>query len=200
MIQRLPQLLSLGCLLLLATSTFAQCPPSKGTDQDKLCWSLQYILYAAQTDYREFRAPKGPAPDVSLGSTKVPCQISTWANNVPMYMCYAEIPLADAQQWYAKTIAALMQLQYLWHFKIDSPGSDHFVDGGPPDCEVPPADGPYIGQCPLHLQEVKQRDGTAKVYLWLNSYSSPYLMHKPPQAPPTNPQHSNGKESTPASK
>lgn len=182
--QKLPRLFSLFCLCLLPASALAQCPRSTGTEQDKLCWSLQYILYAAQTDYREFRAPHGPAPDVSLGTTKVPCQVSAWLNNVAMYMCSADVSLAEGQEWYTKTMASLQQLQYLWHFKIESPGADHFVDAGPPDCEVPtevpPRDGPYFGQCPLHLQEVRQPDGTAKVYLWVNSYTSPYLALKPP--------------------
>jgi len=57
------------------------------------------------------------------------------------------------------------------------------VDAGPPDCEVPPNEGPYLGQCPLHLQVVKQNDGTAKLYLWMNSLSSPYLMNRPPPHP-----------------
>jgi hypothetical protein len=144
------------------------------------------MLYAAQTDYREFRAMKTPGPDASVGATKVPCQVSTWANNVPMYICYAQVPLADAQEWYTKTISTLQELQYLWKFKIDSLAADHYVDGGPEGCEVPPVtadEGPYLGQCPLHLQVVKQSDGTAKLYLWLNSYSSPYLVHKPPTPP-----------------
>jgi hypothetical protein len=181
--RKLRQFLAFALLCLLPISARAQCPRSTGTDQDKLCWSLQYILYAAQTDYREFRAPQGPSPEVSLGSIKVPCRVSAWLNNVAMYMCYAELPLADSQQWYAGTMTALKQLQYQWHFKVESPGTDHYVDGGPPDCEVPPQDGPYFGQCPLHLQEVTQLDGTSKVYLWLNSYTSAYLAFKPPSQP-----------------
>jgi hypothetical protein len=31
------------------------------------------------------------------------------------------------------------------------------------------ADGPYLGQCPLHLQTVRQSDGTARISFWLNS-------------------------------
>lgn len=180
MCARVSGILFLVCLGLFPLPALAQC-------QDQFCRNLQHILYAAQTDFREFRAMKTPGPNISVGTAKVPCQMSAWVNNVPMYMCYGQVSLAEGQQWYSKTIAALNLLQYLWRFKIDSHGSDHFVDGGPPDCDVPPADGPYIGQCPLHLQVVKQADGTAKIYLWVNSYSSPYLIHKPPAAPSKTP-------------
>ncbi|MGB9431796.1 MAG: hypothetical protein WBQ89_06105 [Candidatus Acidiferrum sp.] len=77
----------------------------------------------------------------------------------------------------------LQTLNPAWHFQITSPGDDRYVDAGPPDCEVPPHNGPYIGQCPLHLEAAKQSDGTAKVYLWMNSLSSPYLLHRPPTPP-----------------
>lgn len=189
MSMRLSRLFSLFCFGFVPIPVLAQC-------KDQPCRNLQYILYAAQTDFREFRAMRTPGPDASAGAAKVPCQMSAWANNVPMYICYAQVPLAAGQEWYAKTIAALTVLQYSWHFKIDSPASDHFVDGGPPDCEVPPANGPYIDQCPLHLQAVKQPDGTAKLYLWVNSYSSPYLVHKPPP-PPAKPAPSSPPKSSP---
>jgi hypothetical protein len=182
------------CFAALPFPALAQCRRSGIAADDQLCRSLQYILYAAQTDFREFRSGGTPTPDVSFGSAKVPCQLSNWANNVPMVMCYGEVFLPDAEAWYIKTLAALQQLQYLWHFKIDSAGTDHYVDGGPPDCEVPPSDGPYRGQCPLHLQAVKQADGTSKVYLWVDSYSSPYLAPKPPP-PPSKPKASHGDNS-----
>jgi hypothetical protein len=177
MTRQIPRIISFLCFSLLPTVALAQC-------QDQLCRNLQYILYAAQTDFREFRGPKAPNPDVSVGGAKVPCQMSAWSNNVPMYICAGEVTLADSEEWYTKTLAALQRLQYLWHFKIDASGSDHYVDGGPADCEITPAggDGPYLGACPLHLQAVKQPDGSAKVYLWLNSYTSPYLVPKPPPA------------------
>jgi hypothetical protein len=175
-----PRWLSFLCLCLLPIPALGQC-------QDQPCHNLQYILYAAQTDFREFRAMKTPGPDMTVGAAKVPCQMSAWANNVPMYICYAQVPFADGEEWYTKTLAAAQKLQYLWHFKIDSPASDHFVEGGMPGCEVPPADGPYLWQCPLHFQAVKQADGTIKLYLWLNSYSSPYLVPKPPPPPPKSP-------------
>lgn len=190
-------LFCLFCLGFLPIRTFAQCPDP----HDRHCWNLQYMLYAAQTDFREFqpseelsglglfpdyhrRTPAStlPNPDASFGEANVPCQVSAWLNGVAMYMCQGQVSIADAEQWYGSTLADLQQLQYLWQFKIESRGTDHYVDAGPPGCEVAPmdgpyvADGPYVGQCPLHLQSVKQPNGAAKVYLWLTSYSSPYLV------------------------
>jgi hypothetical protein len=188
------------CLGVLPISTVAQCKDP----HDKHCWNLQYILYAAETDFREFRPSKPlkagdpkikvPNPDVSAGAAQVPCHTSIWSSAVAVYMCSAEIPVADAEEWYGKTMKELQQLQYRWEFKTAGAGTDHYVDAGPAGCEVPPlektysdgssadgpylADGPYIGQCPLHLEAVTQADGTAKVYFWLSSYSSPYLTHK----------------------
>jgi hypothetical protein len=163
-------------LALLRMQALAQC-------SGQLCQNLQNILDGAVTDFREYRANKTAGPDVSVEGTKVPCQMSTWVNNVPMYICYAQVPVAESRAWYARTLQALQTLNPTWHFRITSPGDDRYVDAGPPDCEVPPNDGPYIGQCPLHLQAVKQSDGTAKVYLWMNSLSSPYLLHRPPTPP-----------------
>lgn len=111
-----------------------------------------------------------------------------------MYMCAADIPAADVEAWYGKTMADLQQLQYLWQFKINTTGTGHYVDAGPAGCDIAPleknysdgspsggpylADGPYIGTCPLHLETVKQPDGKAKVYFWVNSYSSPHLARR----------------------
>jgi hypothetical protein len=168
---------SLLCFsLLLAVSAFAQC-------KDRLCQNLQNILYAAVTDFREYRANKTAAPDLSTEGAKVPCQMSTWANNVPMYVCFAQIPYASAETWYASTLDSLRILQPTWHFKIESPVADHFVDAGLPDCDVPATEGPYLGHCPLHLQTTKQTDGSAKIYLVMSSLSSPYLVNRPPGPP-----------------
>ena len=161
--------------LLLPRPALAQC-------NDQLCRNLQNILDQAVTDFREFRASNVAGPDVSIDRTNVPCQMSLWANNVPMYICYGKVPIPDSQKWYARTLQTLQSLNPAWHFQVSSSGEDHYVDAGPPDCEVPPNDGPHRGQCPLHLQTVKQSDGTTKLYLWVNSYSSPYLL-KPPPAP-----------------
>jgi hypothetical protein len=106
-------------------------------------------------------------------------------SEVPVYMCSAEVPAQEAEQWYAKTMADLHELQYLWEFKSESPAADHFVDAGPQGCDVARfettnyggyhlegpyiAEGPYLGQCPLHLQTVRQSDGTARISFWLNS-------------------------------
>jgi len=185
-------LLSLFCASFFAVPTFAQCR----NQQDRACWSLQYILYAAETDFREFRGstplkprdPKltPPNPDLSVGAIHVPCHTDFWlSNEVAVYMCSAEVPAQEAEEWYAKTMADLHELQYLWQFKSESPGADHYVDAGPQGCEAARlettnyggyhlegpyiADGPYLGQCPLHLQTVGQSDGTTRISFWLNS-------------------------------
>ena len=103
--------------------------------------------------------------------------MSTWANNVPMLVCYAEAPLANASNWYARAINDLRQLNSSWNFAIKTPGDDRYVDAGPPDCEPTPTEGPYIGQCPLRLEVRKQGNGSAQIYLVVNSFNSPYLLH-----------------------
>jgi hypothetical protein len=162
--------------------------PSLGQCSDPLCKNLQTILDAAVTDFRVYRLNKEVGPDVSTGGTIVPCQPSTWANNVPMYICYAQVPSPDSQKWFARALQVLQSLNPAWHFQINSPGENHYVDAGPLDCEITPTEGPYLGQCPLHLQVEKQGDGTAKVYLWMNSLSSSYLLkHVPAPASKTVP-------------
>jgi hypothetical protein len=185
-------LLSLFFASFFAVPTFAQCK----NQQDRACWSFQYILYAAETDFREFRGstrlkPRDPLltppnPDLSVGAIQVPCHTDVWlSSEVPVYMCSAEVPAQEAEEWYAKTMADLHELQYLWQFKGESPGADHYVDAGPQGCDVAQfettnyggyhvegpyiAAGPYLGQCPLHLQTVRQNDGTARITFWLNS-------------------------------
>jgi hypothetical protein len=185
-------LLSLFCASFFAVPTFAQCK----NQQDRACWSLQYILYAAETDFREFRGSTRlkskdplltpPNPDLSVGAIHVPCHTDFWlSSEVAVYMCSAEVPAQEAEEWYAKTMADLHELQYLWQFKGESPGEDHYIDAGPQGCEAAQletinyggyhlegpyiAAGPYLGQCPLHLQTVRQSDGTARISFWLNS-------------------------------
>jgi len=193
MYRKISWLLSLFFLAsFFAVPTFAQCK----NQQDRACWSLQYILYAAETDFREFRGgtrlkprdplPTPPNPDLSVGAIHVPCHTDVWLRSeVPVYMCSAEVPAQEAEEWYAKTMADLHELQYLWQFKSESPGEDHYVDAGPQGCEAAQletinyggyhlegpyiAAGPYLGQCPLHLQTVRQSDGTARISFWLNS-------------------------------
>jgi hypothetical protein len=157
--------------------------PALAQCKDHLCQNLQTLLFAAVTDFREFRGNTVPAPDLSVAGTKIPCQRTAWANNVPMYICFAQISYMSAETWYANALESLRILQPTWHLKIDSPVADHFVDAGPPDCDVPATEGPYLGHCPLHLQVTKQADGTAKVYFWMSSLSSPYLVNRPPDAP-----------------
>jgi hypothetical protein len=157
--------------------------PAPAQCSEQLCRNLQAILDEAVTDFRGYRANKTSGPDVSIEGTAVPCQMSLWANNVPMYICYAKVPNPDSQRWYARTLQILQGLNPTWHFEISSSGEDHYVDAGPPGCEIPPQDGPHRGQCPLHLQTMKQSDGTSKLYLWMNSISSPYLLKPPPPLP-----------------
>jgi hypothetical protein len=185
-------LLSFFCATFFAVPASAQCK----NQQDRACWSLQYILYAGETGFREFRGsppikPGGhnlapPSPDLSVGAIHVPCHTDFWlSSEVPVYMCSAELPAQEAEEWYAKTMADLHELQYLWQFKSESPGADHYLDAGPQGCEPPQvetisygafhaaepylASGPYLGQCPLHLQTVRHPDGTARISFWLNS-------------------------------
>jgi hypothetical protein len=185
-------LLSFVCATFFAVPASAQCK----NQQDRACWSLQYILYAGETDFREFRGTTPlkagdrkltpPSPDLSVGAIHVPCRADFWlSSEVPVYMCSAELPAQEAEEWYAKTMADLQELQYLWQFKSESPGTDHYVDAGPQGCEPPQvetitygafhaeepylASGPYLGQCPLHLQTVRHPDGTARISFWLNS-------------------------------
>lgn len=192
MIGKISWLLSLFCASFFAVPTFAQCK----NQQDRACWSLQYILYAADTDFREFRGSTPlirrdlkltpPNPDLSVGAIHVPCHTDFWlSSKVTVYMCSAEVLAQEAEEWYAKTMADLHELQYLWQFKTESAGADHYVDAGQQGCEVARVettsyggfhveesyivDGPYLGQCPLHLQTVRQADGTARISFWLNS-------------------------------
>lgn len=151
--------------------------------KDQPCSSVQNILDAAVIDFRGYRSHTTDLPDVSTQDAKVPCQMTTWANNVPMCICYAQIPFASGSAWYARTLDAVKSLNPSWHFNVRSPGDNHYVDAGPPGCEITPTEGPYIGQCPLHLEITKVNDGSAKLYLMMNSLSSPFLLqHIPPPA------------------
>ena len=157
---------------LFPMSARAQC-------KDQLCSNIQDILDGATIDFRGFAAHTVHVPEASTESTKVPCSTSTWANNVPMLICFAQVPLGNAAAWYTRTLDALKLLSPpSWQFNIKTPGDNRYVDAGPPDCEQPtPTEGPYIGQCPLHLEVSRQPDGSAKIYLVVNSFSSPYLVH-----------------------
>src|SRR5579864_2197200 len=190
--RKISWVLSLFFASFFAAPTFAQCK----NQQDRACWSLQYILYGAETDFREFRGSTPlkpgdprltpPNPGLSVGTIHVPCHTDFWlGSEVAVYMCSAEVSPQEAEEWYAKTMADLHELQYLWQFQSESPGADHYVDAGPQGCEAARlettnygghhlegpyiAEGPYLGQCPLHLQTVRQSDGTARISFWLNS-------------------------------
>ena len=173
------QTISILCFCLLPIPALGQC-----TDQP--CQNLQNILDAAVTDFRPYGADKTGGPELLTNGVKVACQMRAWANNVSMYMCYAQVSQQDGQNAYSSLFDALQQLRPAWRFQVSSPDGDHFVRAGPPDCENPPNDGPYVGDCPLQLQTVKQKDGTVRLHFWMNSLSSPYLVKRPP-APKTVP-------------
>lgn len=217
MSRKISWLLSLFCASFFAVPTFAQCK----NQQDRTCWGLQFILYASETDFREFRGstplkPRDPRvtppnPDLSVGEIHVPCRADFWlSSDVAVYLCSAEVPAQEAEEWYAKTMADLHELQYLWQFKSESPGGNHYVDAGPQGCEVPKlettiyagnqveepyiADGPYLGQCPLHLQTVRQANGMARISFWLNSSTN---LARNPAPPPKSPELSASANSEP---
>jgi len=167
------QAISVLCFCFLPIPALAQC-----TDQP--CQNLQNILDAAVTDFRPYGADKTGGPELSINGVKVVCQMRAWANNVSMYMCYAQVPQQDGQNAYSSILDALKRLKPAWRFQVSSPDGDHFVRAGPPDCENPPNDGPYFGDCPLQLQTMKQSDGTVRLHFWMNSLSSPYLVKRPP--------------------
>lgn len=171
------QAISILWFCFLPIPALAQC-----TDQP--CQNLQNILDAAVTDFRPYGADKTGGPELSTNGVKVACQMRAWANNVSMYMCFAQLPQQDAQNVYSTLLDALKRLKPAWRFQVSSPDDDHFVRAGPPDCENPPNDGPYAGDCPLQLQSVKQKDGTVMLHLWMNSLSSPYLAKRPPAPKP----------------
>jgi len=160
-----------GLFFLLPKSACAQC-------RDQFCYNIQNILDSAAIDFRGYNAHTVSLPDVSTESTKVPCSTSKWANNVAMVICYAQVPLGNATNWYGRVMDAFKLLSSSWHFDIKTPGDSRYVDAGPPDCKPTPTEGPYIGQCPLHVEVSKQSDGSAKIYLIVNSLSSPYLVHQ----------------------
>ena len=170
-----------GLFFLLPMSAHAQC-------KDQLCKNIQKILDAASIDFRGYTAHTVSLPDVSSESTKVTCSTSRWATNVPMVICFAQVPLGNATNWYASAMDALKLLSPSWHFNITTPGDNRYVDAGPPDCKPTPTEGPYVGQCPLHLEVSKQPDGSAKIYFIVNSFSSPYLLPQTSLSPtPTKP-------------
>ncbi|MGC2673527.1 MAG: hypothetical protein WA299_16820, partial [Candidatus Acidiferrum sp.] len=106
---KISALLSLCFVSLFAVPTFAQCK----NPQDRACVNLQYILYAAETGFLEFggstplesrdRKLTPPNPDLSVGAIHVPCHSDLWlGSNVAVYMCSAEVPAQEAEEWYAK--------------------------------------------------------------------------------------------------
>ena len=160
-------------IFLFASNVFAQ-------QTDKLSQNLQDVLASAQIDFREYRKNPATVRSLSTELTSVTCQMNTWSNNIPMYVCYGQVPLAGGDLWFRATLDALKRLQPAWPVKMNASNDDRYLDAGPENCEPTPNEGPYLGQCPMHMQMVKQPDGTTKLYLWINSFSSPYLMHHAP--------------------
>jgi hypothetical protein len=94
------QTISILCFCFLPIPALAQCA-------GQLCQNLQNILDVAVTDFRPYFADKASAPEVSTNNVKIPCQMRAWANNVPMYMCYAQLSQQDAQNAYGSILDAL---------------------------------------------------------------------------------------------
>jgi hypothetical protein len=145
-----------------------------------LARNIEDVLASAQVDFREYRKNPAAVPSLSSDLTDVTCQMNTWVNNVPMYVCYGQVALAKGDLWFRATLDAFKHLQPAWPVKIIASNDDRYMDAGPENCEPTPNEGPYLGQCPIHMQMVKQADGTTKLYLWINSFSSPYLVHRAP--------------------
>jgi hypothetical protein len=172
----------LSMVLMLTWAFSAARSAAQCTDQP--CKNLHTIFNSAVTDFREYRDDRSSVPNLSTGVATVTCQMNLWANNVKMYVCYAQIPLAAGDSWFRTTVDNAKHLQPDWSFKVSTDGDNRYADAGPENCEATSPDGPYIGQCPFHVQMVRQPDGSANLYLWINSYSSPSLLHhiQPPKA------------------
>jgi hypothetical protein len=157
-------------------------PPLVLPCSDSLCLTLQTVFDAAVIDFRQYRPetskddPIRPVPDLSLDILKVNCKMSLWANNVPSYGCAAQQPLAGADIWFRNVLQTAKTLKPRWEAAMQTRGSDTVADLGPPGCGPTADDGPYLGQCPLHIELSKQADGTAIVRLWMNSLTSAYLV------------------------
>lgn len=167
-------------LLLVAASICYFTTEGLAQRAGNLARNIEDVLASAQIDFREYRKNPAAVPSLSSDLTIVTCQMNTWANNVPMYVCYGQVPLAGGDLWFRATLEALKRLQPAWPVKMNASNDDRYMDAGPENCEPTPNEGPYIGQCPIHMQMVKQPDGTTKLYLWINSFSSPYLVHHAP--------------------
>jgi hypothetical protein len=149
--------------------TFAQC-------NEQFCRNVETVYQAAKLDFREYRGNGSTLLNLSTTETTLKCQMNLWANNVPFYVCFGDVPAASGEAWYRSIVYETTRIQPSWQVKYDSRGGYQAADAGPPDCEVTPGQGPRIGQCPFHVQMNKLGD-TTKLYLWINSFSSPYLLH-----------------------
>jgi hypothetical protein len=150
-------------------AAMAQC-------KEQFCRNVETVYQAAKLDFREYRSNQSALLNLSDTQTTLKCQMDLWANNVPFYVCFGDVPAASGEAWYRSIVYQTTRIQPSWQVKYDSRGSYQAADAGPPDCEVTPTQGPRIGQCPFHVQMNKMGD-TTKLYLWINSFSSPYLLH-----------------------
>lgn len=167
-------------VLLLFVLTLAYSPlPASAQCRDSVCEGLNNILTSAVTDFRDYSRKLVREPNLSLSGANVPCHLDQWSNAVGLYICSAKIPAMEANGWYQDALSSLGTLRPTWSFQIDSRSNGHIVDGGPPGCAISPLDGPYAGDCPVHIQVLNQADGTSKVYFWMSSLSSPYLVAAP---------------------
>src|SRR5258708_19521078 len=78
------QAISVLCFCFLPIPALAQCA-------EQPCHNLQNILDAAVTDFRPYGADKTGGPELSINGGKVPCQMRAWANNLSLYISYAQI-------------------------------------------------------------------------------------------------------------
>ena len=148
--------------------------------------TLQTLFYNQENDFREYTMSHSVVPPLEVEGGRPSCAVSVWANNVNMYVCYGQLPAVSGTIWFNSIYNAAKSLQPNWKFKVQSAAGSFYLDAGPENCRPTTAEGPYIGQCPLHVQAVKQ-GGLSNVYLWMNSVSSPFLLERHPKLPPPAP-------------
>lgn len=149
---------------------------------EPLCYTMQSVFDAALIDFRQYRPETSKdtriptLPNLSLNLASVKCGLSVWANNVPMYVCAAQQPLAGADIWFRNMLQTAKILQPRWETRMQAEKNQHIVDLGPAGCTPTGHDGPYRGQCPLHIELTELPGGNAAVRLWMNSLTSSYLI------------------------
>src|SRR5262245_45150019 len=127
---------------------------SAETAPSGLYGTLQTVFYHEENDFREYTSSHSPVPVLELDSARPSCQVSVWANNVPMYVCWGDLPLQSGTTWFNSVYNAAKSLQPGWKFRVQSANDSYFLDAGPENCHVASGEGPYVGQCPMHMQAV----------------------------------------------